>query len=155
MEAGHRPRDGQPQKAWWAGAGGQQAGAVEQPGACGLHRGGGCAKQGLGHRRHAGDSSRVPGTQCPATLVGWMWFLSHTKESDLGRKSIILFYNILFLPSFPCPSLQRFNSFVWFLDGHYSSPWDCQSQEGRTPPVPFTPVVLGQPCWAVEGAQFM
>ena len=76
MEAGHRPRDGQPQKAWWAGAGGQQAGAVEQPGACGLHRGGGCAKQGLGHRIHAGDSSRVPGNSvsCHAGRVGVVSF---------------------------------------------------------------------------------
>ena len=103
-----------------------------------------------------GTAQWYQGAQCPTTLVGWVvWFLSHTKESDPGRKSIILFYNIVFFPSFPCPSLQWFNSFVWFLDGHYSSPWDCQSQEGRTPPVPFTPVVLGQPCWAVEGAQFM
>lgn len=58
------------------------------------------------------------GAQCPATLVGWVvWFLSHTKESDPGRKSIILFYNILFFPSFPGPSLHGLIHLSGFLMG--------------------------------------
>ena len=31
-----------------------------------------------------GTAQGYQGTQCPATLVGWVWFLSHTKESDPG-----------------------------------------------------------------------
>lgn len=119
MEAGQRPQDGQPQKVWWAGAGGHQAGAVEQPGACGLHWGEVRAKQGLGHGRHAGGSSRV--TRELSVLPRWYggscgYFLT-LRRVILAERASFSFIAFYFLLPFLVPVCNGLIHLSGFLMG--------------------------------------